>query len=61
MTEIILRLGCKFSIDGDVYTVVSVSEVLDGDLGCGQITRKKILKIRAKSGFEQVIMQEEEE
>ena len=62
MTEITLQLGSKVFIDGEQYTVVSASEVLDGDMGYGPVTRKKIFKLRSvSSGFEQAIMTEVEE
>ena len=62
MTAITLQLGTKVSIDGEIYTVVSASEVLDGDMGCGPVTRKKILILRSvSSGVQQTIMTEVDE
>ena len=61
MTDIVLSLGVKVSIGGNVYDVVSASEVIDGDMGSGTVTRKKMLRIRSKSGLELVVMHEQEE
>lgn len=61
MTAITLQLGNKVFIDGEIHTVVSSAEVLDGDIGYGPTTRKKILTLRTSSGFERVVMTEVEE
>ena len=56
-----INIGSKIWIDGEINTVVSLSEVLDGDFDYGNATKKKIATLRSKSGFEIKIMQEVEE
>ena len=56
-----INIGSKIWIDGEINTVVSLSEVLDGDFDYGNVTKKKIATLRSKSGFEIKIMQEVEE
>ena len=58
MITLVLNIGDKLIVDDETHTVTKVADVSDGDMGSGDVVRRKVITIRSNLGYCRTIVHE---